>query len=195
MALVGQNLIGRTFGRMQVIGRRRGGAALWFLKCECYNFASSPTGNLTSERKTSCGCGRSDWARTRSESRVSIGSTQGRLTVTGERSSGGRLRLITRCRCMGPNDRHEVLAQSWRAEKTGGSCGCIAVEKRLNAALRETADGQWLLGFATGEVGARPQPTRIPPMPNPHKRPWPTLPVSASESEPSRTNSQFARAA
>lgn len=190
MGRVAEDLSSRTFHLLTALeenGRSSKGEVLWRSVCVCGRERTVSGTALKRGAVKSCGpctagspVAARESLKTKREAAAGarIGACFERLTVA--RPTAGRVRHFDcECSCGGSKD-----GVSWPNLISGSikSCGCIRLEKTLNAALHETADGQWLLGPRLEASMPSPAPspsfTRIPPMPNAEARPWPTLPVA-----------------
>lgn len=112
------DLIGRTFGRLQVIEKteeRKNGCVVWKCRCECNNIVKVPTDYLTNKHTRSCGCLAKD------AHRIDITKqTFGLLTALAIDPDNPD-NWICRCQC---GKICSVKGYNLRAQKTK-SCGCI----------------------------------------------------------------------
>ncbi len=118
----GQDLTGRRFGMLQVLGpdeenRAENGERLWRCLCGCGARTSVPARQLEAGHKKSCGCARhpalKDW----------VGRRFGSLTVTAyDGKRGGKHYWRCLCGCGGET----VVSQSNLQGGHTRSCGCLA---------------------------------------------------------------------
>ncbi len=114
------NLAGNVYGKLSVLSRegRKSGKIWWFCQCECGNFTSIPSCNLTSGHTQSCGCKKVE----EGESRYSniVGEVFGRLTVI------KRINRKWECKC--ECGKVILTSTSNLKRKNTTSCGCYHTE-------------------------------------------------------------------
>ena len=118
------DLSGRVFGGLQVIGPDTENDGSWRCQCGCGNQVSVSAQDLLSGAKHSCGCGRK-----RLHCGDITGMRSGRLVAvrpTEQRRRSSRLWL---CKC---DCGQEILAEPYKIRnKVIASCGCLRTEKKI----------------------------------------------------------------
>ena len=128
-----KNLIGKRFGRLEVIGegiskRHPSGAVskLWECRCDCGNVVYISTSHLTTGHTKSCGCLRNEGGK---EVRDLTGLRFGRLVAIREngRTRQGQAMWLCQCDC----GNTKTIASSSLVNGLTVSCGCYNREKTI----------------------------------------------------------------
>ncbi len=137
--LLTADLIGKKFGRLQVVGREGFDkyGATWHTQCECGKSKIVRTNALTSENVRSCGCLQQEISGVRELS----GLVFGRLAVLrrGTNNKWGQARWWVQCRCGSP-ERLVVGTQLTKGHTR--SCGCLNRDITSTRNLRQHLQGQ-----------------------------------------------------
>lgn len=119
-----EDLTGRVFGGLRVIGPDTEGSDRWLCQCGCGNQVSASTQELLSGTKRSCGCGRK-----RLHCGDITGMRSGRLVAVRPTDQRRRSSILWLCKC---DCGGEILAEPYKIRnKVISSCGCIRTEKKI----------------------------------------------------------------
>lgn len=119
-----EDLTGRVFGGLQVIGQNEGNTALWNCRCGCGKEITLSAKELLEEHRQSCGCGRK-----RIHCGDITGMRSGRLVAVEPTNEKRRSSVLWRCKC---DCGGEILAEPYKIRnKVIASCGCIRTEKKI----------------------------------------------------------------
>lgn len=130
MAHIKEDLTGRTFGRLTVLGHvTENGSSGWRCRCSCdkQTILIVPTNSLTSGHVRSCGCLRSELVKAKFTSDL-IGKTFGRLTVIGREGSDIHGNALWACKCSCGNDKISYVTSTALLTGRIKSCGCLRAE-------------------------------------------------------------------
>lgn len=119
-----EDLSGRVFGGLQVLGPDQEENDSWQCRCGCGNSVTVSTQDLLSGAKRSCGCGRK-----RIHCGDITGMRSGRLVAVRPTDQRRRSSILWLCKC---DCGGEVLAEPYKIRnQVISSCGCIRTEKKI----------------------------------------------------------------
>lgn len=119
-----EELTGRVFGGLQVIGKDTEKDASWLCRCGCGNELTVSEEDLLSGKVRSCGCGRK-----RLHCGDITGMRSGRLVAIEPTDQRRRSSVLWRCRC---DCGQEILTEPYKIRnQVIASCGCIRTEKKI----------------------------------------------------------------
>lgn len=119
-----EDLSGRVFGGLQVLGPEPDKSGFWHCRCGCGRELSVAETELLDGSKRSCGCGRK-----RLHCGDITGMRSGRLVAVRPTDQKRRSSVLWLCKC---DCGGQILAEPYKIRnKVIASCGCIRTEKKI----------------------------------------------------------------
>lgn len=120
----GEDLTGRRFSRLEVLGVAPPGRKRVLCRCDCGKEHVVLRWNLLNGKTESCGCLKVERGRARARERVFVGQKRGGVEVVGEEGRWLRLRCL---KCGAEGDTKRTSLYSGVTRKGIARCGCYKV--------------------------------------------------------------------